>query len=240
MTFASNIQYAFKSAAGPRTSNEDRILCWKVTEEIVAAAVADGVGGHSGGAIAAEIAISYLQEQINLETIYNLQALASKLNSKIVRQQELDPLTRRMATTLSMGIFIDGQFRGMHCGDSRVIMSRGDRIRKLTQEHNEAARLLREGILTAEQARLYPRKNILENALGARKHVVVDEIDCDYQPGDRFFFMTDGVSEKILTQEILHISASYASAEDVVSAVMAEVERRGPTDNYSFGCAIIK
>ena len=98
----------------------------------------------------------------------SLMAAAKQAHVNIVSAQQMAPELKRMATTLTAGMFFQHELVGVHCGDSRASVARSQGIRWLTTDHTEGERLFRGGKLTKEQLRDYPRKNILDSALGAR------------------------------------------------------------------------
>jgi serine/threonine protein phosphatase PrpC len=144
-----------------------------------------------------------------------------------------------MATTLSAVVIAGEALVGIHADDTRIAISRGDRISKLTQDHTEVQRLLLSNRITPEQARDYPRRNILDSALGIKTWLRIDSIKFGVRPGDRIFLSSDGVHDKILLRELLELANNFRTASEIIAAVKAEMERRGPEDNYSLICFFV-
>jgi serine/threonine protein phosphatase PrpC len=230
---------AVLSETGPRAQNEDRVGVWRLPGDRIGLAVADGLGGHAGGEVASELAIRRLGEVITVNWDTDLEAVARAIHSELKDQQEIHPEWREMATTLSAVIISDEALRGVHAGDSRVVISRGGGIRKLTQDHTEVQRLLLSNRLTPDQARAYPRRNILDSALGIKTDLRIDRIEFQVKPGDRLILSSDGVHDKILLRELLELTNGFTTASEVVEAVKTEMGKRGPEDNYSLICCFI-
>jgi protein phosphatase len=235
-----SLDIASLTSAGPRRRNEDSFVASELRDGCAAIAIADGLGGHAGGDIASKHAVDRFIEMVSGNPMPMLVSVATAIHSELQAMQSARPDLNGMSTTLSAGCFCDGQFTGIHCGDSRIAVSRGAGIKRLTEDHTEVQRLLRAGQISREAARAYSRRNVLESALGAKVPLRLDEIQFLTSPGDRFFFTTDGVHDKILLREMQQISQRYASPRDVVSALAAEVENRGPLDNYTIVCCFVR
>jgi serine/threonine protein phosphatase PrpC len=227
------------SETGPRARNEDRVGVWRLPGHRIGLAVADGLGGHAGGEVASELAIRRLREALTANFDANLEIVAQTIHRELKDQQLLHPEWREMATTLSAVVIAGESLVGVHAGDTRVVISRGGGIRKLTEDHTEVQRLLLSKRITAEQARNYPRRNILDSALGIKTELRIDPIESGVRPGDRIFLSSDGVHDKILLRELLELTSRCGTASDVTEVVKAEMERRGPEDNYSLICCFV-
>jgi serine/threonine protein phosphatase PrpC len=234
-----NFDVALLSETGPRVRNEDRVGVWHLPGGRIGLAVADGLGGHAGGEIASELAIKRLGDAIVADEDVNLEAIALAIHRDLKDQQARHPEWSEMATTLSAVIVSRENLTGVHSGDSRVVVSRGGGIRKLTKDHREVQRLLMSNRITPEQARNYPRRNILESALGVKTEPQIDTIQFKIMSGDRIFLSSDGVHDKILLQELFEFSKNFKSASDLVAAIKEEMKKRTPEDNYSFICCFV-
>ena len=235
-----SLEIASLTSAGPRTRNEDAFTVRPLRNGDVVIALADGLGGHVDGDIAARHAVQRFAEMISTCQTPDLKQIACTVHAELQQMQSSQPHLKGMSTTLSAGYFSRHHFVGIHCGDSRVSVSRGVGIKRLTEDHTEVQRLLQTGQLSREAARTYARRNILDSALGAAVPLRLDEINFVIQQGDRFFFTTDGAHGKVLLREMQQISQHYKSPDDVVSALAKEIEIRGPTDNYTIICCFVE
>lgn len=137
-----------------------------------------------------------------------------------------------MASTVTVTKLIGNKLIGANCGDSRTYLLRGSGVKQLSYDHSEVARLLREGKLTKETAVDYPRKNILDSALGAHKPLQVHEFECNLQIGDRIALLSDGVSS-VVSKRFPDLSVKYNSLNEYGASVIELVESRETRDNYS-------
>lgn len=221
--------------AGPRTVNEDSIGIWDLQDGAVAVAIADGLGGMGGGDIASRIAINLLGETATEQQLYelNLSDIAKRIHCEIRSTQKPVSGESTMATTLTAAIFHNSALAGVHCGDTRATIARADGIVRLTKDHTEAQRLFDQGKLSKSELMNYPRRNILDSALGAHKEPQIDEFNFDVRVGDKFFFTTDGLHEKILLREMRAITAEFNGPAPFVERVRGIVRDRIAEDNFS-------
>ncbi|MBN9434957.1 MAG: serine/threonine-protein phosphatase [Bosea sp.] len=196
--------------------------------------VADGVGGHGGGEVASRIAVDMF-EQALLASPHdlNLVQLMLAIHYRVVERQGQDPAWRSMATTCTSGVIRDSRLDFAHCGDTRLVLQRGKGIRRLTVDHTEAQQLLTSGQLTPTEFRSYPRKNILTSALGVHGTPHIDQGIIKLETGDRVMSFSDGVYGRLPLRALKTLSDRCSDAEGLVDAVVNEVNRRKPNDNFS-------
>ena len=218
---------------GPRAENEDAVAVWQLGDDLLGAAVADGLGGHVGGKQASSLALEVLGNAIHRSTDLDLALVAREAHSSIRAEQERSPTARSMATTLSAALLTGNRAHIVHCGDSRIALSRGEGIMRLTEDHTEAQRFLQSGLLTPAEYRQYPRKNVLDSALGIHGEPRIDTSTVDLIRGDRLFFTSDGTHEKVALQELRTLSLNTTSPAELCEAVRALVLERTAADNFS-------
>lgn len=234
-----SVASAVLSETGPRDENEDCAGVWNLLGNRTGIAVADGIGGHFGGKFASNLAVQRFREAIDEITSPDLCAVARDIHAAIQAEQKQRPQWSEMGTTLTAAIIQDRQLIGVHCGDTRISVSRGNGIRRLTQDHTEVQRLLQANKLTPEQALTYSRKNVLDSALGIKGDLRLDAIEFVLEPGDRLFFTSDGVHGKLKLRELFDISKRCSSPEKLIDEVKSEIQHRGPNDNYTLVCCFI-
>ncbi|WP_312913501.1 PP2C family protein-serine/threonine phosphatase [Stutzerimonas nitrititolerans] len=223
------ITYEFTDK-GPRVENQDS--CYLNCDDGgIVAAVADGVGGNNGGAVASRIAIEILIDGYKSDS--TLSECLLRAHEKILDCSSRDDSLRGMATTLTAAIFKKGVLKGVHCGDSRAYILRGNGIKQLTKDHTEVAKLLAEGRLTKDAAINYPRKNILDSALGTHKELRFQEFEFQLEIGDRVILATDGIYGDLTKKELVFISKSESDFNKFCEAVISRVVEIGPSDNYT-------
>lgn len=221
--------------SGPRTVNEDTVGIWNLQGGAVAIAIADGLGGMGGGDTASGIAIDLFGNAVTEQnpTQLNLSDIAKRIHSQISSSQSPGSSGSTMATTLTAAIFRISTLTGVHCGDSRAAIARADGILRLTKDHTEAQRLFDQGKLSKSELMNYPRRNILDSALGGHKEPQIDAFEFDVRVGDKFFFTTDGLHEKIFLREMRSISAKFTEPSPFVEKMRTVLQDRGAEDNFS-------
>jgi PPM family protein phosphatase len=227
------------SEHGPRPENEDSVGIWPLGVDRIAVAIADGLGGHIGGKIASQMAVEMFADFAKRESNLGLHNVAQQIHMKIRAEQSANPQYRTMATTLSAGILSADLMEFVHCGDSRIVAARNGGIKRLTVDQSEAQRLFDSGKLTREQLESYPRKNILESALGIQGEPKIDTGSFSILPGDRLFFTTDGLHNKIKIRELLFLTQECANAGEAITRLLLEMETRDAEDNYSCACVFV-
>ncbi len=225
--------YAIASEKGPRKENEDSVGVWSLSETKVAFAVADGLGGHIGGKLASQLALDLYRAALDDSAPLHLANVAKTIHAALKVEQNKSPQLRNMATTFSAALIEGNKMDFVHCGDTRIVLQRGDGIRKLTEDHSEAQRLYSTGKLTKDEFLNYPRRNILESALGASNEPTIDTNTVEIEAGDRIFITSDGVHGKILLREMKFLSDASSDAATFVRRTVEAVNARRPDDNFS-------
>ncbi len=228
------MKYLTYTNNGPRATNEDSLFVGTINH-FICSAIADGVGGVKFGEVASKLAIDAFEEECKKSLDFGFSQFVNSLNESLkVKAKELQ--VNMIATTFSCGIISYKKIKGIHVGDSRICLLRNQGIKQLTEEHNEAGRLLREGKITAEAASVYPRKNVLESALGSERPLLFQTFEHELQTGDRLVFSTDGFHEIISKKEIRDLSVSLKSLSEFHRRLKIEVENRIMRDNTTFIC----
>jgi PPM family protein phosphatase len=226
------------TSAGPRPENQDAIGIKEFGVGNLIVAVADGLGGHAGGSIASKMAVNTFVD-LAPKRSDDLRSVAVHIHDEIRNYQLDHPETRSMATTLSGAIFRKGLMEFVHCGDSRIAVARSAGIRRLTVDHTEAQRLFASGAITKAELDDYPRKNILESALGIKGEPKIEVGNFPLLLGDKFFFSTDGFHNKILLRELFLFASKFRSPEEVNRIFKNEMKKRDADDNYSLATVFV-
>lgn len=163
-------------------------------------AVADGVGGNVGGAVASALAITSLVEQLPLSWEGDMEArlrrVVTTANRRLGDLCSEVPVLAGMATTLTaMALSGDGRLVVAHVGDSRAYLLRGGQLVALTKDHSVVQAMLDAGSISAEQAREHPWRSVLLAALHGREDDTVDVETSTMRalPGDRVLLCSDGL-----------------------------------------------
>ena len=229
-----NISFALLSEPGPRPTNEDFLDCWTVQTGETLACIADGLGGMGGGDIASRLAVQEFKRFLTFKKIdaTSLVDAARSAHEAIRLAQDTQPVSR-MATTFTGLAILGDSVVGVHCGDTRATIARGNGIKRLTNDHSEGQRLFEAGKLTKGELAIYPRKHILESALGDRDFPRIETFNFDIEARDRIFLTTDGVHNLVRLKELQKLSSQSKTPSELIKNVELEIESIGPTDNYS-------
>jgi protein phosphatase len=155
-------------------------------------------------------------------------------NDALINTAKKELNVELIGTTFTGGIISANLIKGVHIGDSRVSVLRGNGIKQVTEEHNEAGRLIREGKLNPLNKNKYPRNNVIENIVGNKNLFEYQNFSFPLQPLDRIIFSTDGFHETLSKAELRDISVKYKSLESFFNQIVIEVESRVLRDNTSF------
>lgn len=205
--------------------------------------VADGMGGHRGGATASRLAAETVKAQfLGSDTADIPTALRDSLvraNARIYAEAQANPELRGMGTTTSVLAVCGNQGWLAHVGDSRIYLVRAGEIRQLTEDHSLVATMVREGLLTPAEAETHPRRNVLQRSMGVAEEVEVDvRGPIELQPGDTFILCSDGLHGLVKEPELKEIAkkpielaadeflrtALERGAPDNVTVIVARVE----------------
>jgi protein phosphatase len=225
-----------------RSENQDFGALTTAKEEAVSPAggrlliVADGMGGHRGGATASRIATETVKAQyLGSETKDIGTALHDALtraNARVFSESQTNPELRGMGTTTSALVIRGTEGWFAHVGDSRIYMVRGDAVKQLTEDHSLVATMVREGLLTAEEAENHPRRNVLQRSIGVGEEVEIDvRGPIELQENDTFVLCSDGLHGLVKEDEIKDIAKLpiQQAANDYVKLAL----ERGAPDNVT-------
>ncbi len=174
--------------------------------------VADGMGGHRGGATASRLAGETVKAQYLGSETYDIgQALRESLtraNARIFTEAQANPDLRGMGTTTSALVVKNNRAWFAHVGDSRIYLVRGGDIRQITEDHSLVASMVREGLLTAKEAETHPRRNVLQRSMGVSEDVEIDVSGpFDVLENDVFVLCSDGLHGLVKEPELKQVAA---------------------------------
>ena len=231
------------SLRGARQHNEDRMGIAE-RDNAVMLAVADGLGGHRGGAVAAEILVQVLlhsfqsvrQPVIQRPSVF-LALSILQAHHAIVTRGQTSPTAIEPRTTCVACIVQNGYAYWAHVGDSRLYLFRQNRFLLRTQDHTTIEELHQGGLLTEAEMLEHPQKSHLLNCLGGpHKPTVSVGEETLLQPGDTLLLCSDGLWEAFTPEEIAHYlkaSALDAAVEEML--VAAVKKRQRGSDNVNEG-----
>lgn len=227
-----------------RTANQD---AFAAIDRLGLWAVADGMGGHVGGAVAAQTAIASVKAQAELsadllhrghgsptEFLTNLVAQA---HDAILGRALLEPTLKGMGTTLVLLSILPSQHSTAHVahlGDSRAYRFRSGTLTPLTRDHTLIEKYLEHGILTEKSARTHPERHILTRALGMSSPAKPTVTSYPLQQEDLLLLCSDGLTKMLEDDDIRDI---FTKAKDdpiqTCDRLIAKSLERGGEDNVT-------
>jgi protein phosphatase len=217
-----------------RRINEDR---YSLAPDLGLYLVADGMGGHTAGQVASELAAD-----ASLQAIRALEgasaSLAEKLryavasaNRAIYTTARQRPELAGMGTTLVCLLAGEGRAALAHVGDSRAYLVRADRIRQLTDDHSIVGELLRRNEISEDAAREHPHRHVLTRALGVRRVVEPDLAELTPLAGDLFVLCSDGLTNHVEDHEIAKAVSQEEDLQEACERLVDLANGRGGEDN---------
>jgi protein phosphatase len=221
-----------------RTSNQDVAF-----ESPDLFAVADGMGGHVGGEVAARVAVDALRAAFQRQpSVEGLRRAVAEANRAVWRQSQAESGLRGMGTTLTATALVqeaDGlQIAALaNVGDSRAYVFSKGQVIQVTADHSLAEEKVRRGQLTEAEAAVHPHRHILTRALGVSSDVDVDLWELHLRDGDRILLCSDGLTNEVGDEEIGEILGSVEGPEEAAKALVQAALDHGGSDNVT--CVVI-
>lgn len=222
------------SETGPRHGNEDGYAFWWAGDTCFAV-VADGLGGMGGGAHASSHVVDFVRARARHAGISatSLAAVVQASHGSLQVLQRCRAEDRWMATTLTVIGLRGERLVAAHCGDTRLYRVGDAGVTQLSEDHTEAQRLFKEGRLAQDQIADYPRRHILESAVGIEGRPVIQEISGSVSAGDWLVLASDGAHGLLEPSDLAEVAAESNTPRQFSAACRAIIEARGPRDNYT-------
>jgi serine/threonine protein phosphatase PrpC len=229
------------SRLGDRKGNEDRVA-YSYSRDVLLMVIADGMGGHDQGEVAAEIAVTEITRRFQQEARNRLRRpfefLVSSIQSAhraIVSHAVEHNLLECPRTTCVACIVQNGRAFWAHAGDSRLYVLRNGALVAATQDHSKVQQMIEAGEITAEAAARHPDRNKIYSCLGGVVPPLIDAgHDIALEAGDTVLLSTDGFWSQI-PPNILGNMLRKQSVMDLLPGLLTEAQRRaqGESDNLS-------
>lgn len=199
-----------ESRIGGRSENQDS-YGWKETPFGFLVTVCDGMGGGPGGKTASSLAVREIIEGVmqgsSDDTVVNILIKAvRRANMAILERGNENPALKGMGSTCTVLLINDTCATVAYVGDSRVYQLRGRSKVYRTFDHSLVFDLVRQKVITEEQARLSTQSNIITRALGAQYDVQVDVAELPYLSGDLFLLCTDGIHGAVPERRLIEMA----------------------------------
>ena len=214
-----------------RQQNEDAFLA----EENLYV-VADGMGGHNAGEVASELAVTTVKAgaKSGIHSMEQFRELVQQANTAIYTASLDDSTQSGMGTTLTALAVVPGEEPRVlvaNVGDSRTYLFRQGVLTRLSIDHSYVQELVNEGIITPEEARVHPRRNIVTRAMGIERSVMVDVFSHMVRTGDRIVLCSDGLVDEVADVEIATVLQQHTDPQETAEALVMVANANGGRDN---------
>ena len=202
-------------------------------------AVADGMGGHAGGEVAARVAVDTLRAAFARQpSIEGLREAVAEANSAVWRASQVQSDLRGMGTTLTAAALVGGNdgrdFVALaNVGDSRAYVYSSGRLTQVTDDHSLAEEKVRKGELTEAEAAVHPHRHILTRALGVASDVDVDLWELHLRDGDRILICSDGLTNEVGISQIGDVLGSVPDPHEAAEFLVRAANEHGGNDNIT-------
>ena len=198
--------------------------------------VADGMGGHNAGEVASALAVSTVRSgaRMGIRTADQFRELVQQANTAIYTASLDDSTQSGMGTTLTGVAVIPGEEPRIliaNVGDSRTYLFRSGALTRLSVDHSYVQELVNEGIITPEEARVHPRRNIVTRAMGIDRSVQVDVFSHLVRTGDRLVLCSDGLVDEVADIDIARVLTEHSDPQDTAEALVLVANANGGRDN---------
>lgn len=230
------MRYRSLSEQGRRPNNEDVVFTRFDPRYPLIAAVSDGMGGHAAGEVASRISIDALDtwtreltdapQNVLVDAFFNA-------NAQVISTAKTDRKLRGMGATMVAAIFYHDHFITANIGDSRLYLVSAGEIRQVTFDHSYVQELVRRGFLTAEEARVHPRKNVITRCMGSEAAFEPDVFYTRWNPRDLVLLCSDGLCDVLRDEDMLSIIQQEEDLDALCQALADAAYEKGSADNIS-------
>ena len=193
--------------------------------------VADGMGGHAAGEVASGIVVETMRELVTRGELTSDDVTRQLLvaNERILEGVASHPEQRGMGTTATGIVLVTAggsdHWAVFNVGDSRVYRWIDGTLSQVTVDHSEVQELVEAGVITAEEARTHPARNVVTRSLGTDYAYQADVWVLPPYAGERFVICSDGLTNEITDEQLHEILQRephpQAAAEELVRAAVA-------------------
>ena len=230
-SYQNRIIGAVESRIGGRKENQDSYGMAETIHGLLVV-VCDGMGGGPAGKTASTLATKAIIDHVSRANVgedpANMMRKAGRAaNEAVMGAVEKNPQLHGMGTTAVCVLLTDSKAYVMHVGDSRCYQLRKGSCVFRTKDHSYVGEMVRSGQMTEEEARNSNYSNIITRAIGIDAGLEIDVDTTDYQPGDRFALMSDGIWGALPEPQLIVLLSSSEAPAVIVEDMCERVERIG-------------
>lgn len=224
-----------------RANNEDCLATFTVGKD-ECFVIADGMGGHAAGELASSTAVEYVTQALNdylleADDEEKLKRLLSftieKANVKVYLQSLGSFRYRGMGTTLTIAVLRDKTLYVSHIGDCRIYLLHGQHMDTLTNDHTLVQEMVDSGMLSREEARVHPKRNVLLRSLGVNEYVSPDTFTVEITNGDVILMCSDGLYGYVADSTIRAVLRKHKNLDYCAQLLLDLALGAGGEDNIS-------
>ncbi len=232
------IIFAGKTDVGRKRSNNEDVFT--VAPRLGFCLVADGMGGAAAGELASKIfletALVVFQNPVNCtvaDVTNRIQIAFARANENILQHTLINPAHKGMGCTAELMAFYEEGFVLGHIGDSRTYRYRNGQFIKLTRDHSLVQEQIDKGVITQENARNHPLRNVIHKAVGIDKQIELDIVKSKVLPRDQYLLCSDGLTDMVADDMILKTLKSNMNLNLKVDQLIEMALSAGGGDNVS-------
>ncbi len=230
--------FAGKTDIGLKRQNNEDAFSLSPEQDFVL--VADGMGGAAAGEVAskifAETALEIFSDNANRsekEILYRVQKAYRIANEKMLAHVTQHPRHRGMGCTAELLAFFGEGFIHAHIGDSRTYRLRNEHLEKLTQDHTLVQQQYQEGLISADQVKTHPMRNVIFRAVGVAEELTIDMLTGKTYPEDLFLLCSDGLTDMIHDDQIQDILSCNIDLNQKSERLIECAKEAGGLDNIT-------
>jgi serine/threonine protein phosphatase PrpC len=225
-----HFRFAVRSDRGVRTRNEDAAYA-----DPYVIALADGMGGHPAGDVAASLMIQpfgrIVRDHKRWDVVDYLREATLQGEGAIATHVAKHPHHRGMGTTLTAALLSGPRLGLVHAGDSRAYLWREGRLYQLSRDDTLVQALLDEGALPVSAARSHPQRHVVLRALmGSQTRLSL--LNYEVLVGDRILLCSDGASD-VLSDDVLESILAFADVASSAAQIVKSALEAGSRDNVT-------
>lgn len=217
-----------------RLKNEDAFYIDSARGHFI---VADGLGGHPAGEVASALAVDEIRRHLQANeagspSLRLLREAVEAGNSVVYQSSMENPGLYGMGTTVVVSLIRKSRLLLAHVGDSRCYLLSSEGLVRLTEDHTVLFEMIKEGLLSEQEAFSHPYRGVLNRSLGLEPHVQVDCRELPYG-GEPLLLCTDGLTDMLRDQEIEEILRANPDPQKACDALVQAANEMGGRDNIT-------
>lgn len=227
-----------------KKENEDYVAFYSpkdgsIPKKGILIALADGMGGRRGGAIAAKLAVDTIMKEYyrddSSDVIKSLKNAVIRANEEVISKGDEDRSVQGMGTTIVVVALFRDKFYYTHVGDSRGYFIYDNKITQFTEDHSIVAGLVKAGYITEEEAPSYPGGNVITKAIGIDPELKVDDpkVEKNLRTGQYIILCCDGLYKDVTNEQILETFRQFQEPDEICDDLVKKALDKGGDDNIT-------